>query len=302
MRVLLLGNGLLQSFGGESWDEFLKSICKRKDLPELKGINCPEPLKAILLTNDKVDVAMKEKCAKILNGEQIKPELALLLKEILALGFDHILTTNYTYELEQAAVYPERLSENRLKKMATSTQGQVEKKYLIHTYNSVRCDGVDSRIWHVHGEARKPSTTILGHYYYGNSLYKIKDEADKIGRVNIEEGYEATSWVEAFLRGDIYCLGFGYGFAEFDLWWLLNRKALERNNAGKLYFYEPYSESEWAKYNLLQLMKTRDGEPLVNICNLGCIKNDKTDWRAFYRDVIADVEARLNRESPHKTD
>ncbi len=43
-------------------------------------------------------------------------------QSILRAGFDHIITTNYTYELEQAA-YPEKtLSTNKIKKMQKSTK------------------------------------------------------------------------------------------------------------------------------------------------------------------------------------
>ena len=215
-KILLLGNGILQSFGGESWNEFLSSICKRDDLPSPDKINCPEPLKAILLTGDRVDKAMKEKCVKILANQEISEELVKFLKEILSMGFDHILTTNYTYELEQAAIYPKKLTEYSLKKMATCTVGAVEPKYLLHTYNAVTCNGVENKIWHVHGESRKPSSTILGHYYYGNSLFKIKGSVDDARKP--DDLAETKSWPEAFLFADIYCVGFGYGLSEFDLW------------------------------------------------------------------------------------
>ena len=296
MQILLLGNGLLQSFGGESWNEFLEDICSRNDLPSLDKIICPEPLKAILLTEDKIDIAMKEKCAKILKGNQIKEDLALILKDLMGFGFDHILTTNYTYEIEQAAVYPENLTEYKLKRMACSTKKSVEKKYLIHTYNKVRCDSTDNMVWHIHGEARKPNSTILGHYYYGNSLFRIEKAAGAIKRTKIDEAREAESWVEAFILGDIYCLGFGYSLNEFDLWWLLNRKALEKKNAGKLYFYEPKDDDQWAKIDLLKLMKTTNSEELVRICDLGYDKNGNIDWQSFYRDAIVDIKERAGNE------
>jgi hypothetical protein len=291
-KILLMGNGILQSFGGESWNEFLSSICKRDDLPSPDKINCPEPLKAILLTGDRVDKAMKEKCDKILANQKISEELAKFLKSILSLEFDHILTTNYTYELEQAAIYPKKLTEYKLKKMAKCTVGNVEPKYLLHTYNSTICDGAERKIWHVHGESRKPSSTILGHYYYGNSLFKIKEIVDKIKRVDDE--FEANSWPEAFLFADIYCIGFGYGLSEFDLWWLLNRKARENYNEGKLYFYEPYSRSQWEKLELMSLLKTTGNEPLVNIIDLGYNADEGIDWKSFYLEAIEDIKEKIS--------
>ena len=292
LKILLLGNGILQSFGGESWNEFLSSICKREDLPSPDKINCPEPLKAILLTGDRVDKAMKEKCDKILANQEISEELAKFLKEILSIGFDHILTTNYTYELEQAAIYPKKLTEYGLKRMATCTIGAVEPKYLLHTYNAVTCNGIANKIWHVHGESRKPGSTILGHYYYGNSLFKIKETVDKVRKPESE--IELKSWPEAFLFADIYCIGFGYGLSEFDLWWLLNRKARENYNTGRLYFYEPYSRSQWEKLDLMKLLKARDDEMLVNIIDLGYNKDNGIDWKSFYLEAIDDIKEKIS--------
>ena len=296
MKILLLGNGLLQSFGGESWKGFLEGIRKRDDLPPSDKINCPEPLKAILLTNDQVDVAMREKCDKILNGDAISLNLATTLQRILNMGFDHILTTNYTYELEQAAVFPKKLTENMLKKMTTGTLERAEPKYLIHTYNRVERDGTVNKIWHIHGEARKPDSTILGHYYYGNSLFKIKEAAEDLPRVASNDGEEAKSWVEAFLLADVYCLGFGYGLAEFDLWWLLNRKAREKRNTGKLYFYEPKDDGQKEKLELFRLMKKTDGTPLVESISLGYCKEKNPDWTQFYLDAIADISEAMSEE------
>ena len=291
-KILLIGNGILQAFGGESWNEFLSSICKRPELPSPNEINCPEPLKAILMTGDNVDVAMKDKCYKILNREQISEELAIFLKEILSLGFDHIFTTNYTYELEQAAIYPDKLTEYKLKKMAASTTGVIDRKYLLHTYNSIVCNGVENKIWHVHGESRKPDSTILGHYYYGNSLYKIKEALDKI-RVTDTNDEDAKTWAEAFIFGDIYCIGFGYGLCEFDLWWLLNRKAREKFNNGKLYFYEPYDVEQWEKIDLLKLMKTTIGDNLVNVIDCGFERTPEINWQKFYIKAMEDVKERI---------
>ena len=297
-KVLLLGNGLLQAFGGESWNDFLNSIKRRDDLDnDLSKIICPEPLKAILVTGDKVDVAMRAKCEKLLSNNDFSEDLSDMLRLILSMGFDHILTTNYTYEIEQAAIYPESLSESKLKKMSKSTAGRVEGKYLIHTYSRVVFEDRENKVWHIHGEARKPDSTILGHYYYGNLLCKIREEVKKIDECRWERMAEKNaSWIDAFLFGDIYCIGFGFGFSEFDLWWLLNRKAREKNNYGKMYFYEPFDIKYWAKIDLLNLMKNSNGEHIVEVINQGYKTNSEINWRQYYKDVIEDISRKLNAE------
>lgn len=299
-KVLLLGNGILQTFGGESWSAFLESIKRRNDISgDLSKINCPEPLKAILVTNDQVDVAMKDKCKKIFEQGNISAELATVLQQLLSMDFDYILTTNYTYELEQAAIYPQNLTKYKLDKMATSTTGVIDRKYLLHTYNRVNLNGKEIKIWHIHGEAKKPSSTILGHYYYGNTLFEIKKAVNDIRDIYFDESSDVKTWAEAFIFADIYCLGFGFGLAEFDLWWLLNRKAREQNNTGKLYFYEPQNENDFAKIELLSLMKKVDGSRLVEIIDLDYAKNDNMQWKEFYLTCICDIEKRLSEPVIH---
>ena len=105
---------------------------------------------------------------------------------------------------------------------------------------------------------------------------------------------DAKTWAEAFIFSDIYCLGFGYGLCEFDLWWLLNRKAREKFNTGKLYFYEPSDENQWEKIDLLKLMKTTSGERLVEIIDLGYDKAKNIDWQSFYIEALDNAKKRMN--------
>ena len=65
-QVLLLGNGLLQAYGGISWEQLLQQIANRDDLPKKKDwygehldLESPMPLRAIIVTKDHVDEAMK---------------------------------------------------------------------------------------------------------------------------------------------------------------------------------------------------------------------------------------------------
>lgn len=293
-RVLLIGSGILQAFGGESWEDFLMSIKKRENIDDIiNELGCPEPLKAILITNDQIDVAMREKCSHILKRGNLNCELAMVLQRLLTIDFDYILTTNYTYELEQAAIYPAFLTRYKLDKMATSTAGRVEPKYLIHTYNGVFFKDKIVKIWHIHGEAKKPNSTILGHYYYGNSLFKIREKTKEIENAKYKRREAKGSWVEAFLYGDVYCLGFGFSFAEFDLWWLLNRKKEEKESTGILYFYEPYDKSSWSKIEMFNIMKKTNGEPLVKVINLG-MKKENIVWKNFYTNAIVDIEEKLS--------
>ncbi|MBR1433065.1 AbiH family protein [Ruminococcus sp.] len=97
----------------------------------------------------------------------------------------------------------------------------------LHTYNSVLYGGKERRIWHIHGEARKPDSMILGHYYYGNLTAKIKNESDRLDDAYRREGYKCKSWMDLFILGDVYIIGTALDVSEIDLWWLINRKARE---------------------------------------------------------------------------
>ena len=59
-------------------------------------------------------------------------------------------------------------------------------------------------------------------------------------------------WLDSFIMGNVYILGFGFDFSELDLWWLIKQK--KRENAephGKVIFYTPEKIQEAGKYALL---------------------------------------------------
>lgn len=134
-----------------------------------------------------------------------------LLRRFLRVGFDHILTTNYTYEFEAASFQSTKITVYKLRQIQRKTQEHAKLRYLIHTYNSVSFEDNENRIWHIHGEHRKPSSVVLGHYDYGNLLCEIKNEINRIDHnrwsTDNEKCDRGVSWPDAFLFGDIYCVG-----------------------------------------------------------------------------------------------
>ena len=301
LQVLLLGNGINQLNGGKSWNEFLRDITTKQEILDgiiqLEKLQCPEPLKAILVTEDHIDVAMKNYCKKIAFEKQ-SPQICEIYKTILTMGFDDILTTNYTYELEVAAAAPKEINESKVRAMARNTLGRrVENKYLLHTYNCLKVLECENRVWHIHGEARKPDSTVLGHYYYGNLLFKIKKFLERRKYAYITE---SESWIDSFIMGDVYILGFGFAFSEMDLWWLLNRKAREKSDVGKVYFYEAKPDGFNEKQEILRMMKrASDGEPLVEIIDCGFdekeLKTFNDKYEAFYKAAIEDIYTKMNK-------
>ena len=284
-KVLLLGNGINICNGCERWSDFLLSIRDKKFDMDVKTLKSPMPLQAVLISNNTIDEKLKEKSKKLLPSQKLVCD-NFPVNKILSLGFENILTTKYTYELEQASFDNQPLSADKLKKLFTHSENyKADRKYTIHSYNKVIYEGKEEKIWHIHGEARKHSSMVLGHYYYGKLVKKIIEYVD--GRSGLywqqqEEGKEikTDSWIDAFIMGDVYVLGFTFDFSEVDLWWLLNRKFNEKAEHGKVYFYEPIIETEKEKVNLLEVFG-------VKVMNMGIeekIIDGKSyiDYKTFY--------------------
>ena len=131
---------------------------------------------------------------------------------------------------------------------------------------------------------------ILGHYYYGKLFFKYQELLNK--RSNLQFDLEQQgkppimeSWLDAFLLGDVYVLGFGYDYSEFDLWWLLNRKKREQASHGTLHFYAPAAGNE-LKFALLETYGAK----------IECLGfwHQNPDYKAFYQKAIADIQSRVN--------
>lgn len=296
-KVLLLGNGLSRAYNAGSWDHFLDSINRKKDeFPVPKDINMPMPLKIILLTDNHVGTAMKENKEYFLKGfyDELDKGICDQIKKLFDCGFDYILSTNYSYELEYT-VYGDKFTENRLKSIQRYLGERAEPKYMLQTFNQVNYEGKDIDIWHIHGEARKPDSMIIGSDYYSRLTsrviniafsqdYDAKDGKD-INKVTIK------NWVEAMLLGDIYVLGFGYDYSEQDLWWLLNRKANETKLLkGKTYYYEPNSSDDIKiKKSLLKVFGV-----ITEGLDMGYTID--FDYKGFYKAAIDDIASKMKEE------
>lgn len=312
-QVILLGNGINRAFNGESWNDLLNSIAIEKY--KNKKIDCPMPLKAILVTGDHIDKTLKNHI--IQHREQAYGKIAQdehmeTLQKILSIGADHILTTNYSYELEMAAKSEkEELSDNEITKMMAHTDAvdKAESKYLLSTYNQVQYEDKLNCIWHIHGEARKPSSVILGHYYYGvliNKLIKYTSDLENKYANCINQGryWKFRSWIDAFILGDVYILGYKLDLSEFDLWWLINRKKNENAEHGDIYFYEPIverkdantdSENIDARLELIKVFVKDVKDMGVTISPKEIVGEQEVSckYREFYKKAIDDIKENI---------
>jgi hypothetical protein len=294
-KVLLLGNGINRAFQDHcSWNDLISRLSAGRSDPDsnLDLSDCPANLQIVLKTKDQVQESLKEH-HKALYG-RVSAQEAELLKKLLTAGFDDILTTNYSYELEAAAWGMTAPKDAQLKKSCRSIEeGRgVDSKYLLHSYQQVDCEQAENRIWHIHGEARKPGSMIIGYYYYAALINRIVDFCKSRGNDYLMHQKAGNplpmlSWVDAFLLGDVYILGYNFDYCEVDLWWLLNRKKREKASNGETFFYEPSSAKTAAKQKLLETFG-------VKICNCGIEIPDDTadhskDYQAFYLAAAAEI-------------
>lgn len=178
-----------------------------------------------------------------------------LLYNLVNAGFDAILTTNYTYEIENCFKPDYSALKNKAAyAFEVERQGDTigDAKYLLHTYNQL-ADGPP--IWHIHGEARRKSSIILTHDEYARLIHKLVEE-NKRNRnkfVEFETEVRYSSWLDYFLMSNLYIVGLGMDFSEFDLWWILNRRKREKARVGQIKLFAPGDLAPAVKSALLAL-------------------------------------------------
>lgn len=315
-QVLLIGNGLERGCKPTnpdpkgvneqlSWDELVAAVsvdgCISLSDDEKKHF--PFPLMYSILS-------VKNPAPSILSNQMINEEENRLksamsrlsqsstrrLDMLKTLGADHILTTNYSYGLEQAFFCgkdffnPRVRSKYRFNLNPETKDGKPlrEVNYRMHTgYLAQNENGSPVGLWHIHGECSVPRGVVLGHDRYGRILSRIEKICDSQNYAAISKKPDCVtikSWPELFLYGDIYIVGFGFHHSEFDLWWLMKRKQRERMGTGQVYFYEQPNAA-----SLIQKMMLAHGAKLPDV---GAAAGDYDD---FYRKAFDDIAERIKK-------
>ena len=240
-KALFIGNGINLLFdNGESWGKIIKNLANKYKVKYDKDLfsKMPMTMQVVTATKDNVDKNMKilsEKLCKL----SYTDEALELYSKLVNLPFDAILTTNYSYELENACF--DELSKYKIQKNTYKTVRNAKDKESQFLYRYIKVNNArENTIWHVHGDACRPSSIIMGHYYYGKLLAAIQEYIpDMIRRFRFSQKnqveYYPRSWVDYFMLSDVHMLGFGMDFSETDIWWLACCK--KRNGQGKIYFH-----------------------------------------------------------------
>lgn len=242
-KVLLTGNGLHRAFEDTNWDKLLRSLSgdrfTNEDWEILKKL--PYPQLAIVTTGNHLNTGMRE-ASRLYIQADVLPGEDSLIKIAVDSGFDAILTTNYSYEIERALCSGFHISigsASKYRKKTCKDKPKAETTALYH-YLLVPHDNVETAIWHIHGEAAIPDSMIIGHYYYGRLLSRIQSyTAETIRRYKIAERngdlFYPRSWVDYILFGNVYIVGQGMDLSEMDLWWLMDCKRLYGKGTTTLY-------------------------------------------------------------------
>lgn len=274
-KVLLSGNGINRLSNDHSWSDLLDVLINEIGKSEVITHREEKPftllyeeiyMRAVKHLRSK-EIKLKEKIANLVLSMFTPNDFHT---KLLNLNVEHILTTNYDYNLERASYNDHGRSANVLN----------ERKY-----NLFRRRNVNGRyIWHIHGEADVANSITLGHEHYVGYLQKmgnyLKDKitskrkgAHKEIRSPIqkamykqEENREFDkdntiySWVDLFVMNDVHILGLSLDYTEIDLWWLMIFKERLKNerglHSGKTVYYRFYphalDKKEEAKLSLLE--------------------------------------------------
>jgi hypothetical protein len=243
--TLLFGNGINRiSTGAVSWEDLLDKI---KGVSVFTSGELPNTMvyeRALMEKNTpyKTEINDEMEIKQVIARELEKQESNEILEMLVALPFNHYLTTNYDYSFEKALMLqPEKLS--------------TEDIYSIRRKRKYRSPYGEKFLWNIHGEIEHPKSIMLGldHYCgsvskidsYVKGLYKFKDDGKELTIKRMTDklrntSFCLTSWVDLFFSSDLHIIGFSLDYSEIDIWWLLNKRArfsVDGLVNNKIYFY-----------------------------------------------------------------
>lgn len=243
MHCLLLGNGLNRLSMPLSWKALLERLADDLGVSGQVVVSDQKPLslhfEELCLrmtgysTARDAENAVKKHIAKLVNVFPIHSLHARLAKQ-----FQVILTTNYDLTIEEVLG-------GGLRQIRTVLP---ESRYSLFR----RIEVGTRAVWHVHGDALRPQSILLGYDHYAGYLQKVRnyltngvpgEGAMGMLRSPLRAGlhdferYDVHSWVDYFLRDHLHVVGFGFDFTEIDLWWLLVFKRRRGARTGRTFVY-----------------------------------------------------------------
>ena len=330
-KALFIGNGINRVFqeNSISWDNLLEGLSQneklKKNLPGIQNINLNNPLKPFPLAF--------EELMQLGNNNNLDPDerIKLLKEEIHALfqkqindgklGFNEfhnkvmnlnvtdVITSNYDFGFELAG------KKDFYEKKQGLAGYKREKTANLRRYYSIG----EKRVWHMHGELydsinhEKPSpknfaeqSILMGYTHYAKSLTDIKgyvsgkhrDIPYIMSRLDGDNDLN-ISWVDKFFTHDIDFFGFGLGFEEQDIWWLLNFRANKMNKKGKnnktkiknhiRFIVRSYKSKDLPSLSYKERVnydKDNAVKEVLSSMNVEVVEVDAYNWKNFYEQII----------------
>lgn len=252
-NVLLVGNGINRVFAGKAWEDLICDAIANNGCPygysDIKDM--PANMQIVVAsakgsgagqTNEGGLRNEIKNVARSILVRELSKDNAKILEKILNLPADAILTTNYSNEFEVLATGKPSMRQFCSSQRRTKDVRGVTEQFRLFQYSSMGAQYPKKTVWHIHGDVSKPSSMVIGHYYYGKLLMQIQEQVRSCVReykIAERKGipYVPQSWVDYFLIGNVHMLAFGMDMAEQDLWWLLACKKKEFPNT-KTFFYQ----------------------------------------------------------------
>lgn len=255
-KVLLVGNGITRSFDGcikideilkEEWNKNYNSVLTDKKASDPSPLwQLPFPMQIAVATKNHVQKSMSELADRFVEMST-EPDQRSLISEILDVGFDVLLSTNYSLEFEKTAFTDFSKGKVIKKYKVTAEQTNTQETMGIFQCTELPCKN-NPLLWHIHGTALRKDSIVMGHHYYGKLLTEVTKRADNVNRVYRStqtkgSNFYPLSWIDYFLIGDVYIIGFALDTSEIDIWWLLSYKKMAFENS-KAFFYSPSISDE----------------------------------------------------------
>ena len=252
-KVLFLGNGVLRLSNGMGWSYLLNTLsADGEGIPDVSGI--PYAMQPEAIRGTDVEEVQRLIANNIESG--IPHDL---LEQLVFMDFDAILTTNYTYEIEDVLVGG-KWNESKRKTCHRTLSGSTHVRYNTYKCNLVKdINGREIPVFHIHGEKARKHSMVLSYYSYADAVYHLV-EMNKGRKNDYEEHQESgkpllcKGWLDYFLVGEVFAIGFGFDLSEFDVWWAVERKSREHAANGRLHAYMISDTQETAKSTMLRAM------------------------------------------------
>ena len=282
-NVLLLGNGILRLADGPKWSDLLEKIAEN-EISEATLDEIPFSMRPEVLCGTESERVQTKVSDELKKWEQKIPQE---LEELLTLDFDCILTTNYTYEIENILCNGKWTENRRKKALRCLNDSKSQHKNTHNCYEIERVDKPDIQVWHIHGDQARKRSLVLSYYSYAQSLQKLQEYNAKTGgfhkkRQDEGKAFVMKSWLDWLVCGNVYVVGLGLDFSETDIWWALERKSREKAKVGKTFFYGD---------------KDSDGKKaMLDTMQIQYIPKQDESYKKHYQNIIVDIRGKIQEE------